>query len=321
MVPSPKVSIVIPVYNGSNYLREAIDSALVQTYQNIEIIVVNDGSTDDGATDKIAKSYGDKIRYFTKDNGGVATALNMGIKEMTGEFFSWLSHDDLYEPHKIEFEIRAIQNIEESVVVYSDYFLIDENSNKFEVCNLPHVPPGGMRCFLAESTILHGCTLLIPRESLLMSGGFSTTLRTTQDQELWFRLASHYLFIHVSVPLVSVRSHTMQGSVILRDVAVKEQEHLYLSIISNLSETEINTYSGAEIAYYYLRLYRNFRLARLQYVTETVANKISNLLKAKRYPICLLLRFVWHTLTTTRFLLKRRRKFIDLIRSCLFINS
>jgi hypothetical protein len=72
----PRVSIIIPVYNGSNFLAEAIDSALAQTYQNTEVIVVNDGSTDRGATRAIAASYGDRIRYLEKENGGVASALN-----------------------------------------------------------------------------------------------------------------------------------------------------------------------------------------------------------------------------------------------------
>ena len=81
----PKVSIIIPVYNGANYMREAIDSALAQTYTNIEVVVVNDGSRDDGATREVALSYGDRIRYIEKENGGVSSALNRGIRDMTGE--------------------------------------------------------------------------------------------------------------------------------------------------------------------------------------------------------------------------------------------
>lgn len=92
----PKVSIVIPVFNGSDYLDKAIQSALNQSYQNVEIIVVNDGSNDGGKTAEIAKSYGDNIRYIEKENGGVSSALNRGIEAMTGEYFSWLSHDDEY---------------------------------------------------------------------------------------------------------------------------------------------------------------------------------------------------------------------------------
>ena len=77
-----KVTIVIPVYNGSNFMKVAIDSAIAQTYDNKEILVINDGSTDNGETEKIALSYGNKIRYIKKENGGVATALNLAIKEM-----------------------------------------------------------------------------------------------------------------------------------------------------------------------------------------------------------------------------------------------
>ena len=87
----PKVSIVIPAYNASNYLAEAIDSALAQTYSNTEIIVVNDGSKDDGATAAVAAKYGEKIRYVEKENGGSSSALNAGIANMTGEWFSWLT--------------------------------------------------------------------------------------------------------------------------------------------------------------------------------------------------------------------------------------
>src|SRR3712207_962084 len=109
MTLNPKVSIVIPVYNGSDYLKEAIDSALGQTYEDIEVIVVNDGSNDGGQTEAIAKSYGDKIRYFSKENGGVASALNFGIKNMRVKWFTWLSHDDLFSQNRIEQDLILIE--------------------------------------------------------------------------------------------------------------------------------------------------------------------------------------------------------------------
>lgn len=105
---NPKVSIVIPVYNGANYLKEAIDSALAQDYGNYEVIVVNDGSNDSGETEKIALSYGDKIRYLKKENGGVATALNFAIEKAEGEYVSWLSHDDAYFSNKLSSQIAAL---------------------------------------------------------------------------------------------------------------------------------------------------------------------------------------------------------------------
>ena len=101
----PKVSIIIPVYNGENFLEQAINSALHQTYDNIEVIVINDGSNDKGKTEAIAKKYNDKIKYFYKENGGVASALNMALEKMSGDYFSWLSHDDLYYDDKIEKQI------------------------------------------------------------------------------------------------------------------------------------------------------------------------------------------------------------------------
>ena len=107
----PKVTIIIPVYNGSNFLAQAIDAALAQTYKNCEILVINDGSKDDGASEKIALSYGDKIKYFCKENGGVSSVLNFAFTKMEGEWFSWLSHDDLYLPEKIEKQIAFINKL------------------------------------------------------------------------------------------------------------------------------------------------------------------------------------------------------------------
>jgi glycosyltransferase involved in cell wall biosynthesis len=102
---NPRVSIIVPVYNGSNYMREAIDSALAQTWPNTEVIVVNDGSRDDGATEAIVRSYGDRIVFVNKPNGGVGSALNAGIRAMSGDIFCWLSHDDRHHPEKTAVQV------------------------------------------------------------------------------------------------------------------------------------------------------------------------------------------------------------------------
>ena len=119
-------------------MREAIDSALTQTYTNTEIIVINDGSNDSGKTRKIVLSYGNKIKYFEKENGGVSTALNFGINNMAGDYFSWLSHDDLYLPNKIETEINYLINnnlIHENILVIQILIIMhmtQKNSKRYK---------------------------------------------------------------------------------------------------------------------------------------------------------------------------------------------
>ena len=125
----PLVSIIIPVYNGANYLREAIESALGQTYGNCEVLVINDGSNDHGETEREALKFGDRIRYFKKENGGVASALNFGIRKMQGEYFSWLSHDDVYSPQKIEKQLEAVlQSGNPAALVQAEYEFYNEDT-------------------------------------------------------------------------------------------------------------------------------------------------------------------------------------------------
>jgi glycosyltransferase involved in cell wall biosynthesis len=120
----PLVSIITPVFNGEKYLREAVDSALSQTYQNTEIIIVNDGSTD--STEEIILAYGNKVKYFKKKNGGVSTALNLAIRKSKGEYISWLSHDDVYLPKKIEDQIAEIsQLVDKNTILYGNWDYIN----------------------------------------------------------------------------------------------------------------------------------------------------------------------------------------------------
>lgn len=236
----PKVSIVIPVYNGANYLREAIDSALKQTYNNLEILVINDGSNDNNATEEIALSYGDKIRYFKKPNGGVASALNFGIAQMQGKYFSWLSHDDLYTEDKIEQQINVINNsIDPNIIVYSDFGLFSSSPKELQEIKLNTNNIQSFMFWLATKSSLHGCTLLIPKAAFTLVGNFDITKRTTQDYDLWFRLAEHYTFVHLPKILVKARHHAEQDTIKLNSLVIKEGDNLIQLFISKLSPEEL----------------------------------------------------------------------------------
>lgn len=235
---NPKVSIVIPVYNGSNYLKEAIDSALAQTYKNIEVIVVNDGSNDNGATEKIALSYGDQIRYFSKPNGGVATALNLGIEKMTGEYFSWLSHDDKYLPAKISTLINVLVELEDkTTVLYSDYELIDESSSLITQITLNHVQLEDKPFYSILRGSVHGCSMLIHKSCFEKIGLFNIVLKTTQDYDLWFRMLQKYHFKHVNRYLIQSRWHPEQDSK-KSPHTIKEANELWIHMMSSLTEEQ-----------------------------------------------------------------------------------
>ena len=237
MQDNPLVSIVIPVYNGSNYMREAIDSALAQTYPNIEIIVVNDGSTDN--TREIALSYGDKIRYFEKENGGVSTALNLGIREMKGKYFSWLSHDDLYYPFKIEKEIEKIREVKDNrQCVYSAYDVLHMKSGKIEKISGPHPYAYKKKymesgCFAVFHSLIYGCTLLISKHYFDEYGLFDETLFSAQDNMKWFEMFKDKNLIYINEPLMQMRQHEEQRSKIYRDF-YEENDICFLKMLKKV---------------------------------------------------------------------------------------
>jgi glycosyltransferase involved in cell wall biosynthesis len=228
----PLVSIVIPVYNGSNYMQCAIDSALGQDYDNIEVVVVNDGSTDN--TDEIAKSYGDKIRYFSKENGGVSTALNLAIKNAKGEYISWLSHDDYYLPNKVSRQIEELGKLEsrekilicggctyinlienrkiDSIILYNNSVILDRINT--------------LRAMYGSQVNI--CSFLIPVDAFNKVGFFDPELRATQDFYLWFKfIYDGYLFFYIPEKLMISRIHKQQVSYTKLSTCQKEEIKLW----------------------------------------------------------------------------------------------
>lgn len=264
MNTKPLVSIIIPVYNGANYLSEAIDSALGQTYSNKEVLVIDDGSTDGGATEKIALSYGDKIRYFSKPNGGVASALNKGVEQMKGEYFSWLSHDDVYFPDKLESQIKYLQDVgRDDIILYSDYCSIDENSKFIKENRLIHVEPASFRLYFIMGVLINGCTLLVPAICFRECGDFNKTLRTTQDYDLWFRFSEKYEFVHMPAMLLKSRLHPDQDTRKLRPVVIKECNDLCSNFIKSIQTEEIKKGYSKSVPIYYFDFARS--MMRLRY--------------------------------------------------------
>lgn len=211
----PLVSIVIPVYNGANYLACAIESALSQIYPHCETIVVNDGSTDDGETERIVLSFGSQVRYFTKANGGVASALNLGIRQMRGDYFCWLSHDDYFHPDKVLHELQAIPPQYPKTLIYSNYVYLDTITG--------HQLPVNMENWYTERQLstplfpvmfqlIHGCATMIHRSHFDRVGLFDEAQLITQDYDMWFRVFRASRIAHCPHCDMTSRLHPKAGN-------------------------------------------------------------------------------------------------------------
>ncbi|MDD6307952.1 MAG: glycosyltransferase [Clostridia bacterium] len=235
----PLVSIVIPVYNGDNYVREAIESALAQSYDNIEIVVVNDGSPDEGKTKAACMEYEGKINYYEKENGGCSSALNYGVKVAKGEYISWLSHDDLYYPDKIkhQVELYAQKNLDKNnVIISSRGDLIDKDGKKiFHPLYGKNGYLDSLESFkyLLFVKCFSGCGLLIPKCLFEQGLYFREDMHFVLDWNLWLKFAINgaHFFVDDHI-LVSIRQHSMQVTEKHKELYKKEtvetEEELFL---------------------------------------------------------------------------------------------
>jgi glycosyltransferase involved in cell wall biosynthesis len=159
---SELVSIIIPVYNSAQFLKESLESIINQTYSNIEIICVNDGSTDNSL--EILKSYSDKITIITQKNQGLASALNVGIKTMEGKWFKWFSPDDVMYSNTIETLVNTANKFP-NTIVYSNWEIINEKGNKlrnFSESNYNELSNFEYNVRLLDRQLINVNTTLIP---------------------------------------------------------------------------------------------------------------------------------------------------------------
>jgi glycosyltransferase involved in cell wall biosynthesis len=203
-----KVSIIIPFYNCP-YVDQAIESALNQTYLNIEVIVVNDGSTK--FTEKITP-YLHRIRYFEKENGGTASALNVGIKNATGEYFAWLSSDDVFHVDKTAKQLQFMID-RKGYISYTNYSLINEYSEIIHKDAGVFFPKKiDFLQNLRTGNNINGCTVMMKMELFKNLGLFREDLKFTQDYDFWLRAVQHYEIYYLNESLVKYRVHDNMGT-------------------------------------------------------------------------------------------------------------
>lgn len=199
----PKVSIIIPTYNTGRYVLDAIDSVLAQSYPNVELIVVDDGSTDD--TSALLQQHAGNFTRFRQANAGQSAAMNFGWQQSSGELLGYLSADDRMHPKAVEVIVEAMASAPDAVLAYPDFCVIDEHSEPVRTVTTPEYEE---RLLIANFQCLPGPGALFRRTVWEKVGGWNTELRNIPDMDFFLRLCQFGPFKRVPQPLADFRIHS-----------------------------------------------------------------------------------------------------------------
>ena len=223
----PLVSVIMPAYNSDVFIEESINSVLNQSYSNIELIVLNDGSSDH--TQQIMDSFGDRIKAVHTSNHGVAAARNKEIKLAKGEWIAFCDSDDVWFPDKLEKQLTSINNF---IWSYTDSFYIGgEYAGTDKRSDLSEMVEGSIFESLLVENILTTSSLLIKKQVLLDNGLFDESLQALEDWKLWLAIAKNHPIQYINTPLLNYRVHS--GSTSRR---AREMLPLHISFITSFLE-------------------------------------------------------------------------------------
>lgn len=226
------VSVIIPTYNCEPYIADTLRSVLEQDYRPIEVIVVDDGSTD--RTSEIVASFDAPVRLLRQANRGVCVARNRGFEESQGDFICFLDHDDHWFPWKLRCQIEAFESSPETGVVFTSFGRWIPEAGRFpDAATLDPGNAGELQIdpdfsgwiyhqFLLDCWALTS-TAMIRREALERCGGFDPKLPYSEDWDLWLRLSRAYPFIKLNRASTLYRQHPDQGNRKLRPVDYRTQ--------------------------------------------------------------------------------------------------
>lgn len=200
------VSIVIPTFNASAFLKGAIESALHQNYMPLEVIVIDDGSTDN--TSDVVRDYGTQVIFYRQNNLGPSGTRNTGIKLSKGEFIAFLDADDTWEMDKLQKQMHLMKNDPDIGLVHTNVwsFYLDRNEKECKDVKREEFVGQCYARLFSENRILTS-SVLVRRKCFNDVGLFDETLRVCEDWDMWIRLSRKYRFAYVPKPLVNYRIH------------------------------------------------------------------------------------------------------------------
>ena len=205
----PVVSVIVPTYKGTEFLREAIDSILAQTYPAVEAIIINDGSPDNTA--EVLAEYGTKIVAITQQNAGTAAARNRGLTSVTGQYVAFLDHDDLWHPEKLEKQMAVFTNRPDAGMVICGRQFFDHYTHQI-TSQHPAEPELDVHTLLSMQAIALQ-SVIIKKSVLDEIGSFDQSVSGADDWELTIRIAAKYPVLGVPECLVDIRGHEGQQSI------------------------------------------------------------------------------------------------------------
>lgn len=207
----PKISVVIPAYNAMAYLPEAVESALNQTFTDLEVIIINDGSSDH-TDDWVLRQSDPRLILISQENAGKSAARNAGIARATGQYVAFLDADDYWEPTKLEKQIKYFEDNPGVGLVYTWAAIADENCQPTGRVMRPNAKGNVWKELVQDNILTCGSTPLVSKDCFEKAGLFSPDLPIAQDWDMWIRIAVHYFFAVVKEPLVRYRRHDQNTS-------------------------------------------------------------------------------------------------------------
>jgi GT2 family glycosyltransferase len=241
---NPKVSVVIPAYNHEKYVGEAIQSVLDQTFLDFELIIINDGSTDDTEAE-ILKFKDERIRYYSQENRGLTFTLNRGIELAGGEYFNFLPSDDAFLPEKLAVQLKAFEESQDIGVVFSYHRVIDgegkdvKDDSVVDWFVVPFETKEEIFPALFERDFLSVPTALIKMECFKRVGLFDESLKTAQDYDLWMRILKYYDLRLIKEPLLKLRWHGANLTYRTNPETEMERAKVLLKAYKNLTIEDI----------------------------------------------------------------------------------